>query len=41
MNKILNFRLIFRFFGILLMVETVALLSAALVAVIYKERDGY
>lgn len=41
MNKILNFRLIFRFFGILLMVETVALLSAALVAVLYKEHDGY
>ena len=41
MNKILNFRLILRFFGILLMVETVALLSAALVAVFYKERDGY
>lgn len=41
MNKILNFRLIFRFFGVLLMVETVALLSAALVAAIYKESDGY
>jgi trk system potassium uptake protein len=41
MNKILNFRLIFRFFGILLLVETVALLSAALVAVFYKESDGY
>lgn len=41
MNKTLNFRLIFRFFGILLMLETFALLSAALVAVFYRESDGY
>lgn len=40
-NKDFNFRLIFRFFGVLLLVETVALLSAALVALFYKENDGY
>lgn len=39
MNKTLNFKLIFRFFGTLLLVETVALLSAALVAFIYNEYD--
>lgn len=41
MNKSLNIKLIIRFFGILLLVETVALLSAVLVAVFYKEHDGY
>lgn len=40
-NKDFNFRLIFRFFGVLLLVETVALLSAALVALFYQEVDGY
>lgn len=40
-NKDFNFRLIFRFFGVLLLVETVALLSAALVALFYQENDGY
>ncbi|MDD4490436.1 MAG: TrkH family potassium uptake protein [Paludibacter sp.] len=40
-NKDFNYRLIFRFFGVLLLVETFALLSAALVALLYKEYDGY
>jgi trk system potassium uptake protein TrkH len=40
-NKDFNFRLIFRFFGVLLLVETIALLSAALVALFYREYDGY
>jgi trk system potassium uptake protein len=40
LNKDFNFRLIFRFFGILLLVETVALLLAAFVALLYREHDG-
>ena len=40
-NKAFNYRLIFRFFGVLLLVETFALLLAALVALIYREQDGY
>lgn len=36
----LNIRLMLRFFGTLLLVETIALLSAALVAWYYKESDG-
>ena len=41
LKKEFNFRLIFRFFGILLLVETIALLLAALVAVLYRENDGF
>jgi trk system potassium uptake protein TrkH len=41
MNKILNFRLIFRFFGTLLLVETVALLSAALISFLYNENANH
>lgn len=38
--KDLNIRLMLRFFGTLLLVETIALLSAALVAWYYHESDG-
>lgn len=38
--KDLNIRLMLRFFGTLLLVETIALLSAALVAWYYNESDG-
>ncbi|MDD2285874.1 MAG: TrkH family potassium uptake protein [Paludibacter sp.] len=41
LDKEFNFRLIFRFFGTLLLLETVALLSAALVALLYREYDGF
>jgi len=39
MKKNFNFKLIFRFFGILLLVEAVALLATSLVAVYYHEED--
>jgi len=39
MKKEFNFKLIFRFFGILLLVEAVALLATSLVAVYYHEND--
>lgn len=39
MKKEFNFKLIFRFFGILLLVEAVALLATSLVAVYYHEAD--
>lgn len=40
MNKELNFKLIFRVFGTLLMVEAVALTLVTLVSLIYNESDG-
>lgn len=41
MNKDLNLKLIFRFFGILLLVETTAFLISALIAWYYREEDGF
>ncbi|MHB9140481.1 MAG: TrkH family potassium uptake protein [Paludibacter sp.] len=41
MNKDINLKLVIRILGSLLLVESVALLSVTIIALIYRETDGY